>query len=327
MKEHLQKLLAGAAIASMFVRSAVGVEPHSVAGQTLERLRSEAVLEWQAMARKLTCSRFDYTIREADRKGKSSREQTKRVSGQVVGDLFLFRETLVPGNQISIYGRNDRYEFALVRNGSSPWTISWQSSRRDEETPVGSACAYLGGMLHLPWSISDTPLERLVNDSRFSIQGLRQVDSGNLQIDFSVAPAAAQPDSLQRLASGSIVLAPAHHWALQRYSAHYANNMSSSLKVAYGPSGPPELSRVEFELNFSPEAKSMFSIDVNKYDWAAVRSDQFTLPAFGLPDYREPLNTRRCVVFVNLGIALVLLGVIVWRRRRETSDDSLSEYQ
>ncbi len=312
---RMRTLLAFAIVALTPVRSSA-TEPLAVAGQTLQRLRSEGVGEWQSMAHKLEHSNFDYAIREIDQKGKTTRERTKRVSARVVGQSFLLTEKLVPGELVSIYARNDRYEFALFRNGDAPWTISWQSSRRDDDSPVGSAYAYLAGMLHLPWSISAIPLEKLVKDSRFSVQSVRPADRDDLQIDFAISPTAQRPDSLQGLKCGSILLSPARHWAIQRYTAQYANQMSSSLKLSYGPLGPPEIKHAEFELDVSPEMRSKFAIDVGKYEWPTVESADFTLSSFGLPEFHEPLATRRWLMIVNLGVFFMLSGLIVWRRRR-----------
>ncbi|MEX0613968.1 MAG: hypothetical protein WD229_17750, partial [Pirellulales bacterium] len=129
------------------------------------------------MERKLSHSSFDYVLVETDRSGSSSRERSKQVTGQFAGKTFLFTETVIPTEEVSVYGRNDRYEFALSRSGESPWTVSWQSSRRDDDTPVGSAYAYLAGMLRLPWSISATPLAKLVHHPRFSIRQVRPKDN------------------------------------------------------------------------------------------------------------------------------------------------------
>jgi len=254
---------------------------------------------------------------ETERRGGDSTERTKRIMGQVAGECFLFKETVVPTQQISVYGRNERYEFALSRNGEAPWMVNWQSARQDEDTPVGSAYAYLGGMLHLPWSISATPLEKLVNHPRFSIRAVRQRDHGTVQIDFSVAPAGALEDDLQGLSSGFVVLDTTRRWAVTKYQVKYANGISSSATLAYGSPGPPEISQVRFELQTRPERTSAFAIDVANYDWNAERNPDFTLPAFGLPDYHDPADRKRWLRLVNIGIILVLSGIILWRRRRE----------
>ena len=167
-------------------------EPRADVAPMLKRLRSEAVVEWRAMADKLQHSRFDYTIDEIEGTGRTSLKRTKKVSGRVAGTCFLFTETIGATDQVSVFGRNDRYEFALSRTGDTPWMVSWQSARRDDGTPVGTAYAYLGGMLQLPWSISATPLERLVNDPRFLIREVQKGDRGDVRIVFIIAPAGAQ---------------------------------------------------------------------------------------------------------------------------------------
>ena len=111
---------------------------------------------------------------------------------------------------------------------------------------------------------------------------------------------------------------PLRHWAIKQYEAQYANKMSSSLQLTYGATGPPELQHVDFELNVAPQRSSKFSIDAANYDWNAAQNQEFTLSAFGLPEYREPFNTRRWLVFINVGIICLLLGAILWRRKQET---------
>lgn len=311
--------MAFALVALTLPQSATASNSDSVA-QMLQRLGSEAVVEWRAMAEKLEHSAFDYTIAETNRSGRTPLQRTKRVSGRVAGDCFLFTETIESTDQVSVYGRNDRYEFALGRTGDAPWIVQWQSARRDTDTPVGSAYAYLGGMLQLPWSISATPLEKLVTDPRFSIRAIRQGDSGNVWIDFAVAPTATRPDALQGLTGGSLALNPAHHWAIQRYVAKYANKMSSSIELVYGASGPPELKRVDFMLNISPQTSSKFSVVARNYDWNPAENAEFTLPAYGLPDFREPFSTRRWLVLINIGIVCLLLGLILYRRKQAHLD-------
>jgi hypothetical protein len=286
----------------------------------LHRLKTEALPQWREMARKLESSRFDYTVVETNRTGRTNLAQTKQVTGQLAGDCFLFTEMIESTAQASVYGRNDRYEFALNRTDDSPWMVTWQSARCDEDTPVGSAYAYLAGMLQRPWSISATPLERLVTDSRFSVRSVKQGENGDVQIEFSVQPSAVRPDPLQGLAAGTVVLDSSHHWAIQRYQVTYTNKMSSSLELTYGAAGPPELRHVEFELKQSPGNTSKFSIVAGKYEWTAARSAEFTLPAFGLPEFRSPRSTRRWIVLLNIGIICILVGLILYRRKHESAE-------
>jgi hypothetical protein len=218
-----------------------------------------------------------------------------------------------------VYGRNEHYEFALERRGDSPWAVAWQSSRRDEGTPVGSAHAYLGGMLHLPWSISAVPLGRLVDHPRFAIRRAQQGGRGMVRLDFEVAPAVDEEDDLQGLSGGYVVLDPARRWAVIEYRAHYGATMWSSANLAYGELGPPELRRVRFELRTAPTRANVFEIDVAGYDWAEAANSEFTLPAFGLPDYEDPAARRRWLRLVNLGVVFVLLGLILRRRRQQRS--------
>ena len=314
------KMLAMATLAIMppITQVASADEPRADARQMLERLRKEAVAEWRAMAQRLSDCEFEYTIVETERRGGDATERTKRIAGQVADKCFLFRETIVATQQVSVYGRNERYEFALSRNGDAPWTVNWQSTRQDENTPVGSAYAYLGGMLHLPWSISATPLEKLVTHPRFSIRSVRHRGHGLVQIDFIVAPPGALEDDLQHLSSGAVVLDTARRWAVTRYQVKYANRLAISATLAYGEPGPPEISDVHFELQTRPERTSIFDVHAANYDWDAEPNREFTLPAFGFPDYQDPADRRRWLKLVNVGIILVLTGIIIWRRRRET---------
>jgi hypothetical protein len=317
-----QKMLAMATLAMMppIAPVASADEPRSDAGQMLERLRNEAVAEWRAMAQQLSDCEFEYTIVETERRGADATERTKRVTGQVADKCFLFKEAIAATQQVSVYGRNERYEFALSRNGDAPWTVNWQSTRQDEDTPVGSAYAYLGGMLHLPWSISATPLEKLVAHPRFSIRAVRHRDHGLVQIDFIVAPPGALEDDLQGLSSGTVVLDTTRRWAITHYQVNYANRLAISATLAYGEPGPPEISHVHFELQTRPGRTSVFDVHAAKYDWDAEPNPEFTLPAFGCPDYQDPADRRRWLKLVNIGIILVLTGIIIWRRRRETFD-------
>jgi hypothetical protein len=312
----MRRMMAIAVLAGI-AGPASAVETSLSATQVLERLRGEAAAEWQAMARKLRHFQFDYTIVETERGGRSSLERVKRVTGRVEGECFLITETILATDEVSVYGRNDRYEFALVRRGASPWTITWQSGRGETETPVDSAYTYFCGMLHLPWSISATPLAKLVQHPRFVVQRARPGDGGRWQVDFAIAPPGAPEADLQGLASGSLVLDPSHHWAVVEYRARYGNRMSSAVSLAYAESGPPELSRVHFELRTTPQKSNVFDIRIANYDWAPAGSGEFTLPAFGLPDYQDPTGRRHWLGLVNLGIILVLLGLIIRRRRQE----------
>jgi hypothetical protein len=310
----------------MLAIAAIAITPHvagagesrAEAAQMLERLRNEAAVQWRSMARKLSHCEFEYAIVETERNGSMATKRTKRVSGYVADKCFLFTETIVSTAQVSVYGRNERYEFALSRSGDAPWTVTWQSARQDDDTPVGSAYAYLGGMLHLPWSISAIPLEQLVNHPRFSVRAVRPRDNGSVQVDFTIATADPLEDELQGLSSGFLVLDPSRRWAVMQYRAQYANKISSSAKLVYGKFGPPEVSQVRFELRTKPERTSQFAIDVGKYDWTADRNPEITLTAFGLPEYQDPTNRRRWLRLVNIGIILVVVGFILRRRRQET---------
>jgi hypothetical protein len=311
---RLQALIATLALI-MLSRAVCATEPLPGDARRLQWLRSEATHEWQAMARKLSHGGFDYIVTGTELDGASTTSRRKRVTGRLAGGSFLFTETLIPTRQVSVYGRNDRYEFAISRRQESPWMVSWQSAGRDAESPVGSAYAYLKGMLQLPWSISATPLAKLVHDPRFSIREMQNSTNGTLRLRFSVAPAGADKDDLQGLASGVIVLDPQRHWAVTEYVAEYANGIASSVKLAYSHAGPPQLSRVVFELVTKPGQASRFDIDVKKYDWSAAESSALTLSAFGLPEYEDPANRRRWLILMNVGFILVLVGVVLWRRK------------
>jgi hypothetical protein len=292
-------------------------QPPLSAAELLERLRSEGVAGWEAMADKMSRCSFEYSLSEIDHTGSTPMERKKRVSGRLAGECFLFTETIASTGHDCVYGRNDRYEFELLRSGSSPWTISWQSGRRDDATPVGSAHAYLAGMLQLPFKISATPLAALVRDPRFSIQHVRAGEGGLIEFSFAVAPAAAETDdNLQQLSSGLVVLDSNKYWAIVQYQARYGGRMSSSVQLSYAADGPPKLSRARFKLQSGPQRWSEFAIDVGKYDWSDTGTAEFTLPQFGLPDYEDPSANRRRLALINIGIIFLLSGLILWRRRQ-----------
>ncbi len=291
-----------------------GAEARLPVAPLLERLRTEAAAEWRTMAEDLRDSEFDYTIVETERSRHESTTRKKRVNGRLAGECFLFTETIVATDQVSVYGRNDRYEFALARTGESPWTVSWQSGQPNQETPVGSAHAYLGGMLQLPWRLSATPLGTLLQHPRFSILKAWQQDDGRVRMDFTVSPVSGSDDELQGLSRGMVLLDPNRRWAVVRYRAQYGPTMSSSVDLEYADTGPPELRRVRFELRTGPDRASEFIIDAAKYDWSPGVEADFTLSAFGLPEYRDPAIRRRWLRLVNAGIIFVLLGLILWRR-------------
>jgi hypothetical protein len=284
----------------------------------LQRLRQHAVAEWVAMENQLRNCDVELTVAERDRGGRHSTNRTKQIIGNMAGSCFLFREILPATQQTAVYARNERYEFALSRNGEGPWTVVWRSGRQENDTPVQTAHAYVAGMLRLPWSISAMPLAKLVNDPRVSIQAVNPPKQGLVQFDFTVSPDDEPGGDLQRLASGTVVLDPARRWAITQYRARYTNQMHTAAAIEYATPGPPEIKKLRFQLHTRSQA-SEFAVDVAKYDWIRDRNLHATLPAFGLPDYKEPARSKRWLRLVNAGIIFLLASFMVWRRRQEKS--------
>ncbi|HEX4413157.1 MAG TPA: hypothetical protein VH107_05975 [Lacipirellulaceae bacterium] len=283
--------------------------------QLVELLKTEAVPQWRELADKLKVLNFTYKLSETSKTRGAARSGTKLVTGHVSGDSFLLEEASETPLHTSVYSRNDRYEFSLDRSGAAAWVINWQHGRQKLDTPVGSEYEYLVGMMELPWSISATPLEKLVSDERFRIKhGASK--SGVVDLEFEVSPTTARPDPLQNLVSGALVLDSLHHWAVKRYSVTYLNKMTSTVQLSYGVAGPPELQRAELEVDSPPNSTNKFVLSDFHYDTGPVDTAGFTLSAFGLPEYREPFGTRRWLVLINIGLICVIVGVILFRRKQ-----------
>jgi hypothetical protein len=281
----------------------------------LERLRREAAVQWRGMARKLSHCGFEYTLVETDGGGRLAMRRAKRITGYVADNCFLLTETIESTEEVSVYGRNERYEFAITRSGNRPWTVVWQGPAGGEDTPVGSAHAYLIGMLCLPWSISAAPLDELVSDRRFSVRAVRRRSDDCVELEFAIAPADTGDNSLQGLSGGVLVLDPQRCWAIAQYHARYAQRMATSATLTYTRPGPPELRQVRFALRTRPKRTSDFEINVARYDWALDPEPEITLSAFGLPEYQDPAD-RRWLGLVNLGMILVVAGFMLRRHRQ-----------
>lgn len=184
--------------------------------QLLHRLQTEAVVKWKQMAEKLTSCSFDYTIIETNEGNRVNLARTKRVAGQVTKDCFLFRETIDSTGQVAVAARNRNYEFAISRSGEAPWSITWQN-KCGQTSPVGSAYEYYAGMLQLPWSISAVPLAKLVTSPRFSLCDVKVTGNDTVRLQFKVQSSELNPDPLQNLAAGTVLLDSAHDWAIMKY--------------------------------------------------------------------------------------------------------------
>lgn len=91
--------------------------------------------------------------------------------------------------------------------------------------------------------------------------------------------------------------------------------MVGKLKLAYGSKGPPELQAVDFELIQSPTASNSFRITSTHYDWNPPKQAEYNLSSFGLPEFREPGHSTRPRIFINVGLACLLAGLILYIRK------------
>ena len=246
-------------------------------GQTLERLRTQGVAGWQVMD--ASCNPAFLTTRSGKPTKRENRQYSVQSAFQAASRArrSFFVKFSFPVNRFRFTAgtidMSSPWFAAAAHRGKSPGKVRHEMAIRPSRFGLrvsrrnaSSALEYFGDP---------------VGETRQRCAALRssvcaREDNGDLQIDFHVAPD-AQPDALQRLSGGSISLDPEHHWAVNRYNARYANQMSSSLSLVYGPAGPPELSHVNFELMIAAETKSTFSIDVGKYEWTAVQNAEFTL--------------------------------------------------
>jgi hypothetical protein len=295
--------------------------------ETTDRLVQQLTLEgpqaWDAMENEISHSNWDYTQSEVyTDAGKTSRS-AKHVEGRYCGQCFLIRETYPGGSPASsVYARNSRYGFSLNKeDAAAPWVVTWEGTMHSYRNPTDIAYADLGGMLKLPWSISAIPLRKLIGHKHFSVRRAEKSDQDNdVAIEFSVSrPIEDGLDDLGGMSNGRIVLHASRQWAIKEYIAEYKNGMMDSVDLLYSAEGPPKLSRIHFKTQFAAARETTIEIDVKNYRRNVDSEAEFTLTAFGLPEYQEAVpNWRRFwAVVLNLGIFLLLLAFFLRRRWQE----------
>lgn len=284
---------------------------------TLERLQTEGVAGWHAMAEKLRQISFDYTLTDSSQNGAQVSEREKRITGRLAGESFVLTEAFLPGGDEMLYGRNENYEFALDRKDRRPWRVSWQSAKHSSESPVGTAYSEIVGLLQLPWSIGEIPLWDLVNSRRFSIVKVSGEPSEELLVEFQIALDNSNNRELQGLSQGEMVLDTKRMWAIKRYRVKYGNGMSANANIAYAPAGPPMSDRLALELEFSPARKSR--TEITDVELREPRADEdtaeFSIEHYGISENVQRPTSSRWIILIVVGVILVLVGLLILRQR------------
>jgi len=301
-------------------------------------MRTEAVRRWEEMELAVQRSEWEFleTETETDTSAASADKViVRRVRGKFMDDLFLIQVEWLDANRQSagsrsIYARNHRYGFLLDRvdesGGESPWMVTWAGTARGIAIPVESAQTNFGGMLRLPWSISAVPLRNLVANQRFGLSASSTRNVGGrdcIDVSFVISPGTDGNGQVGGITRGTMVLDPERQWAVVEYSAEYESKLTDVVRLDYTIDGPPFLKHVDFQLVKASSRVDRFDVEVLRYGACDASEDEFTLPAFGLPDYREPLARRpvfRWAVTL-LGVGCILCAYCLRRSRSRFRQD------
>jgi hypothetical protein len=190
---------------------------------------------------------------------------------------------------VGIGGLNPRYVFSLGReDDSKPWTVKGMYPKAKDDFPgVRTGVEwYLYYCTNPCTGLIGTPLIDLVRKAEYTIKTVEPVEHQGrrcARVEFAYTPPKGSENTLR---SGWVILAPDEHWALEEFEMTFSNPRTIRGTVRYGDRVGDCRSVQKFVTQINnPLSSEEIVYECHKVDVCRLSESDFTLPAFGLPEF------------------------------------------
>jgi hypothetical protein len=292
--------------------------------ELIARFREEVPREWPVVQKwgvSLECS--GVLTRTLTPQGKPPKTTTKKVTCRRKDDNMLIE--VRRRDEVSVGGSNPKYSFHVTREGKEdgPWVISNVFASGDAKESIKKSFQWYSYYCVNPCvSLPGIPRADVFREQGFHITGMEQFRSDGreaVRIRFSYTPQAhsAEPES------GWMVLLPEEHWTIMEFEVLYPN-IPRTLhgNITYGDRLGACRAIRRFNLTIqNPKSRDEYLFETTQVSTCSLSDQDFTLPAFGLPEVTSASVARSRLWFWFIAISglFLLLGVFLrrWSRRKQ----------
>lgn len=287
-----------------------------------DRLRTEGTSGWarlEAATENIECVYKEERVVPSQKSGIATCE-LKYKDGH-----FIIRRTKADDN-VSVYGRNDRYGFEIARSReTNPWVIA-----SIDRTPGGASALgdeSYGSYLREPWSVFNVPMRAIVEDPTFTIKRIGSVERNGqslVEMEFAIQSSNQGVADLSILIGGTVAFNPKQSWAIQEYQVRFlrretqqdtGKSVVSKIRYMNADSEVPTLRTVDYSLVGSGKPYASWKIEFLKCGICDAPPSDFTLTAYGLP---EPgaISVRHNygLWLTSVALACAILAFVIRRR-------------
>ena len=228
-------------------------------------------------------------------------------------------------------GCNSRYLFFVNRSQEmSPWLLNGAMSNQAIIKPTKHPrfrAEQLGPLGHLEraWMLCAKPLSDLLDDPRFTLKELREVELNAKQcvrLEFTYRPEENARRDLKTITQGGFVIFdPERDWSIQQYEERGPQKLRAKGELAYQkmPDGSYLVERSSLLNLEGDKLGSSYKFQFDRLVAREIPESEFTLSAFGLPEvtaYRERGHRQSLVwMWLIVGGGLLLAASIAVLRR------------
>jgi hypothetical protein len=216
---------------------------------------------------------------------------------------------------------NDTNAFILNKEGTSEWVVNYVKPVTDNKATARIRTQVREGVLW-PWYLADKHFPDLYRDPGFHLGQVESVQEGGqelVKVSFTYTP--QQKEDKDPLRSGWVLLRPDARWSIQRGEAdlvyRQGDRAKLTLNIDYRADGDVIPLKSVQSLVFVNKSRGYeTSAEFLKFERHPVPVDEFTMAAYGINLSTAPQTNRLPWILLNVGIVLLIIGIILYRRFR-----------
>lgn len=205
--------------------------------------------------------------------------------------------------------RNDKYAFLLKWFREEEPVVRYRGL--DMKAAEEDYNQYIGKYIGASHYILNMPISRMISDPSFAIRQVIEVPQNGkklLRIEYDYQP----KDLILR--SGWLLVSPEDHWALQEYECALSEKFKGRKirgSIQYGP--PMDGFSIPSSITFLPNGNSRDCFVFDAINRGDTPRREFTLPAFGLPEFdvRPSAGHVPYGRYLMFALAALALGIAI----------------
>jgi hypothetical protein len=293
-----------------------------------QKLREEAPKAWAELEEFYRHMRGSFAISDTFFPENKARERQERGDFALNGDLVkeidpVHQENI---NLERVMAKNDLYAFSISRRAGDAHAqfaierLEKLGADASADKRIAFEVGQTEAVVFWPWRVNGRSLPDWMKTPPFSIKDVTPVGSGTtatVRVEFEGMRVG--PDAHTVILSGYMVFNPADHWVVLECLTRWPKGGTRDAVFEYArrQDGFPLLTkRVE---KGGTEKDYRMTTELLDVHHESVPADEFHVSHYGLPepDFRSPGRHWPVWLFINVGLACVVLGCLVWWRKRK----------